>query len=289
MDGQNCQLTSGEVNQSLGIIETYADDVEHRCTPSPKDVGLCKELLHEKITYWIEREALLKFSVVVDHVPIPSKCTKSNPSFAQKFCFIQRKSMVKHRVESGLYILCKRPGILLCLQTFSKLCTSSAFASDGFDDWHNSYLIQTHENSEKHRNAMLTYLTRKRGHTLTLLLEEQMKAEQQNWLHVMKRISAVICALAKRGLPFRGENEQFVSPSNGNCLDLLELVAKFDIFLLSLINQESGNPSYLLKTICKELLYFYELCNFGTPMSSSVNLITTYLPHKGGGFPLSKF
>ena len=57
--------------------------------------------------------------------------------------------------------------ILLCLQTLSKLYTSSAFASDGFDDWHNSYLIQTHENSEKHRNAMLTYLTRKREHMLT--------------------------------------------------------------------------------------------------------------------------
>ena len=32
--------------------------------------------------------------------------------------------------------------------------SSSALASDGFDDWHNSYLIQTHENLEKHRNAM---------------------------------------------------------------------------------------------------------------------------------------
>ena len=55
-----------------------------------------------------------------------------------------------------------------------------------------------------------------------------MKAEQQNWLHVMKRISAVICALAERGLSFRGDNEQFGSPNNANCLGLLELVAKFD-------------------------------------------------------------
>ena len=73
VDGQNCQLTSGEVNQSIGIIDTYADDIEHRYTPSPEDVGLWKEFLHKEITYWLEREALLKFSAVVDHFPIPSE------------------------------------------------------------------------------------------------------------------------------------------------------------------------------------------------------------------------
>ena len=133
--------------------------------------------------------------------------------------------------------------------------SSSALASDGFDDWHNSYLIQTHENSEKHTNAMLTYLTRKRGYTLTSKLEEQIKVEQQYWWHVMERIAAVICTLAERGLSFRGDNEQFGSPNNGNYLGLLELVAKFDPFLLAHINRDgnsgSGNPSYLSKLFAK--------------------------------------
>ncbi|CAI5765043.1 Hypothetical predicted protein [Podarcis lilfordi] len=35
-----------------------------------------------------------------------------------------------------------------------------ALANEGFDDWHNRHLIQSHENSEKHRNAMLAYLTK---------------------------------------------------------------------------------------------------------------------------------
>ena len=48
LDSQNFQLTSGEVNQSQGITGTYTDDVEHRSTPSSKDVGWCKELLHEE-------------------------------------------------------------------------------------------------------------------------------------------------------------------------------------------------------------------------------------------------
>ena len=50
MDSQIFQLTPGEVNQSQGITDTYADDVEHRSTLNQKDVGLWKKLPHEKIT-----------------------------------------------------------------------------------------------------------------------------------------------------------------------------------------------------------------------------------------------
>ena len=41
-DSQNFQFTPGEVNQSQGVIDTYADDAEHRSTHtlSLKDVGL---------------------------------------------------------------------------------------------------------------------------------------------------------------------------------------------------------------------------------------------------------
>ena len=56
-DSQNFQFTPGEVNQSQGITDTYADDAEHRCTHtlSLKDVGFRKELSNEEIAYWIER------------------------------------------------------------------------------------------------------------------------------------------------------------------------------------------------------------------------------------------
>ena len=140
---------------------------------------------------------------------------------------------------------------------------------------------------------MLTYLSRKRKSTLTSKLEEQMKAQQPYWQNVKERIRAVICTLAEQGLSSRGDKEQFGSSNNGNYLGLLKLVAKFDSFLLAHTNRYenygSGNLSYWLKTICKELLYFYKLCNFGMFLSSSVNLVTTCLPPKGGGFPSSAF
>ena len=64
----------------------------------------------------------------------------------------------------------------------------------------------------------------------------------------MERITAVICTLAERGLPFRGDNERFGSTNNGSYLGLLELVAKFDPFLLAHINRygKSGIRKSLL-------------------------------------------
>ena len=76
----------------------------------------------------------------------------------------------------------------------------------------------------------------------------------------MERMTNVICTLAEQGLPFKADNEQFGSSNNGNYLGLLEQVAKFDPVLLARINRHgnsgSGNPSYLSKTICKEMIQF---------------------------------
>ena len=42
----------------------------------------------------------------------------------------------------------------------------------------------------------------------------------------------MICLLEEGGLTFRGDDETFGSPNDGNFLGLLELIAKFDSYLL---------------------------------------------------------
>jgi Domain of unknown function (DUF4371) len=107
---------------------------------------------------------------------------------------------------------------------------------------------------------LLTHFTRKRGSTLDSGLAKQIKEEQLYWRNVLERVVAVICTLAERGLAFRGENETFESPNNGNYLGLLDLIAKFDPFLSNHIkqygNRGSGSPSYLSKTVCDEFIQF---------------------------------
>ena len=148
-------------------------------------------------------------------------------------------------------------GCIYCFvcQLFSTSAT--ALDSDGFSDWRNPIAIQTQENSDNHRRALLKYLTRKCGSTLGSVLAKQIK-EQFYWRTVLERAVVVICTLVERVVAFRGDNDTFESPNNGNYLGLLELIAKFDPFLSNYIkqygNKGSEFPSYLWKTLCYELI-----------------------------------
>ncbi len=105
---------------------------------------------------------------------------------------------------------------------------------------------------------MLTYLTCRQGAGLGQQLEKQIQEECDYWEHVLRRVIAVICTLAERGLAFRGTEERFGSLQNGNFLGLIELISQFDPFLAGHIlkygHSGKGNPSYLSKTTCEELL-----------------------------------
>ena len=85
-----------------------------------------------------------------------------------------------------------------------------------------------------------------------------MKAEQDYWKHVLQRVVEVICVVVERGLAFRGKDETFGLPCNGNFLGILELIAKFDPFLHAHINRHgnkgTGHPSYLSKTSFEEVI-----------------------------------
>lgn len=115
----------------------------------------------------------------------------------------------------------------------------------GFSDWRNTCIIDQHENSQSHREAMLAYLIRRKGLGLKAQFDDQMEEEFKYWKHVLHRVVSVIQTLAERGLAFRGSDEKFGSVNNGNYLGLLELVAKFDPFLASHIsnygNKGKGN------------------------------------------------
>ena len=103
---------------------------------------------------------------------------------------------------------------------------------------------------------MTAYLIRhKETGSINSLLLEQHRSEQEYWHKVLTCVVSVICFLASRGLPFRGENQIIGSAKNGNCLGILELLREFDPFLeehLKLYgNYGKGNPSYLSANICE--------------------------------------
>ena len=188
---------------------------------------------------------------------------------------------------------------------------SNFVMKEGFSDWRNTIVIDNHEKSTTHRDSMLTYLTRRQGAGLRQQLEKQIQEECDYWEHVFRRVIAVIRTLAERGLAFRGTEERFGSLQNGNFLGLLELISQFDPFLAGHIskygNSGKGNPSYLSKTTCEELIQlmaqkvhalivdevkssrYFSLSVDSTPDLSHIDQLSVVLRYLNDGQPIERF
>ena len=135
-DIQNFQFTPGEVNQSQGITDTYADDAEHRSTHtlSLKDVGLWKELSNEEIAYWIERGRS-----EVQHSCGPFSSSKRVYKKQSRFCtkalfYATKVNGETYSREWLVYSPAKGRVYCFVCKLFPNHASSSALASDGFDD-----------------------------------------------------------------------------------------------------------------------------------------------------------
>ncbi|CAH0546870.1 unnamed protein product [Brassicogethes aeneus] len=133
----------------------------------------------------------------------------------------------------------------------------SSFAKGGFNDWKNArHRITLHENSNGHHDCSTQFLFLNPGRidaNITLLHEQEISY----WRNVLKRVVAVIKALASRGLPFRGDNEKFGSQHNGNYMMLLELIAQFDPFLAEHITR-FGNKGHKAENLENAILSTHE-------------------------------
>lgn len=140
-----------------------------------------------------------------------------------------------------------------CL-AFGWLENRTQFENEGFNDWKNAEKrVAQHENSARHKTSILSLKARSEIHgRIDTSLQVQIDEEIAYWRNVLKRVVVVVKRLCSRGLAFRGQNETFGDPHNGNYCMILELLAEFDRFLASHIerfgNQGKGSTSYLSKT-----------------------------------------
>lgn len=150
-------------------------------------------------------------------------------------------------------------GKMFCVYCKIFAYKSGQFSCDDFNDWKHSERIEEHEVSKDHCHAAHAFA--KRSGALCSVqseLQKQMENEENYWRQLLKRILSVIRFLTSRGLPFRGDNEQFGNSHNGNYLGALELLAEYDPFLKSHIEQKAnkgkGSVSYLSSTIADEFI-----------------------------------
>ncbi|XP_042212755.1 uncharacterized protein LOC121859856 [Homarus americanus] len=124
-------------------------------------------------------------------------------------------------------------------------------AEEGINDWKNaSHFLSTHESSIEHNKTWKELeVNNARGRTIDRREMEKLMAEWNRWRQVLIRLVAL-----------RGSTEKLKCPSNGNFLQEVELLAKFDPFMknhLSRVESNAGNHShthYLGQMIQNELI-----------------------------------
>lgn len=131
--------------------------------------------------------------------------------------------------------------------------------SKGFNDWkHSSDMAKKHEQSPDHREHILKYISRKKISSVQSFVLTQHENEVKYWRDVLTRVVSAVKFLAVRGLPFRGDNQQLGSTSNGLFLGCLELISEYDHFLAQHINEYGnkgkGTVSYLSADIYTEFI-----------------------------------
>nr|XP_042914001.1 uncharacterized protein LOC122274127 [Parasteatoda tepidariorum] len=140
-----------------------------------------------------------------------------------------------------------RVGTVFCLtcKLFSKIPSQY---TTGFTDWkHIGTCLENHENSNEHKKSMLVWLTLKENRSvLDKQLLKQLRKETEYYHNVLKRVIAVVKFVSKRGLAFRGSEEVFGSPNNGNFRGALELLAEFDPFIREHIDQRELRPKPII-------------------------------------------
>ncbi|XP_077052859.1 zinc finger MYM-type protein 1-like [Siphateles boraxobius] len=85
----------------------------------------------------------------------------------------------------------------------------------------------------------------KSGTTIDKLEMALLEAERVRWRAVLTRLTAIVQSLAIRNLALRGHTETLFTPSNGNFLKEVELMARFDPIMKDHLNRvERGTASH---------------------------------------------
>lgn len=187
---------------------------------------------------------------------------KSNRSFSEKY---YQKIMSNGEVVSRswlLYSISEDAVFCFNCKLFSNN-TDTPLVQGGFKSWqHLSEHLRRHEKSLSHimHTKQLLSLNKNLSQNNSVDAHHQtlIEMEKIRWQAVLQRIIFCIKYLAKQNLGFRGSNCKLFEDNNGNFLQLIQMIAKFDTTLADHLqrvqNDTTRMPHYLGIRIQNEIL-----------------------------------
>ncbi|KAK2375581.1 hypothetical protein QL285_076466 [Trifolium repens] len=185
---------------------------------------------------------------------------------ARRFCsslYLQHMSNgEKHERRWLVYSQNLDKVFCFCCKLFKTLPSTSKLAHEGSNDWRNiSAKLKSHEMSNEHIVNMSSWIDLEmrllKNKTIDKHVQERINREREHWRNLLYRIIAVVKALGKNNLAFRGTNEKIYQENNGNFLCLIEMIAEFDPLMqehIRRIKNDEIHNHYLGHRIQNELI-----------------------------------
>ena len=153
--------------------------------------------------------------------------------------------------------LCYSPTLdgVYCLPCwlYSENIEARSWRDGSIRDWKGlSKKIKSHETSNAHLQACLTYATWKKNKTVA----DQISDERKKWKDIFTRIVDVIRTMAMCSLPFRGHRESLdeIGPERGNFLNIISLVSRYDSLLSAHLENEKSRAKYLHHDVQNQII-----------------------------------
>lgn len=128
----------------------------------------------------------------------------------------------------------------------------------GTSDWaHLARNITKHEESNQHAISCEVYYRWKNDSTIDILSQKEVNNAINYWREVLRRIVDVTLTLAINNLPFRAHrisDFEDVETSQGNFIEIITLLSRYDNVLADLLKRPKGSTNYLSPEIQNELI-----------------------------------
>lgn len=254
-----CEHDSTSVHDDT-ISDSDTNEPESVSSSPSTDVACWGSVTGDLQRYWVDKGVKASLQCQNKDVSFAAseRIFKSNKRRLSKALFTRSMRNGEH-VPRDWLVYSPSTGNGFCFHCLLFSESPSSFSTTGFSDWrHSTARVEEHEVSQSHRKAVMLWLARTQARGIDCELLQQCKEEESYWREVLKRVVEVIRFLSERGLSFRGSDETFGSPHNGNYLGILELLSQFDPFLAEHMkkygNKGRGSTSYLSNTICEEFI-----------------------------------
>lgn len=154
-----------------------------------------------------------------------------------------------------VYSKCANSVFCFCCKLFG---ADKGVFRTGFSNWAKlSTRLAEHESYRSHLENFAKWKTLEfalaSNATIDSNLQAELESERKRWQDVLTRILDCVMFLAKQNLPFRGSVDTLWQENNGNFLQLVQFLAKYDVALAQHL-RNAKTTHYLSKNIQNEFI-----------------------------------